>query len=74
MTIETLSAADVPRKLISLKTAAALVDVDPKTIRNWIAAGQLQGFRVNARMLRVNRDELLALVQPVAVALPDGAA
>lgn len=55
------------RRLISLKTAASLVDVDAKTIRNWIHAGQLRGFRVNGHLLRVNHAELLALVQPVAV-------
>ena len=66
-------AGGAPRGLISLRTAAALVDVDPKTIRNWISAGHLQGFRVNSRLLRVDRGELLALVQPVATT-PDGAA
>lgn len=53
------------RRLISLKTAATLVDVDAKTIRNWIAAGHLRGFRVNGHLLRVHRAELLALIQPV---------
>ncbi|WP_459549895.1 helix-turn-helix domain-containing protein [Nocardia sp. X0981] len=55
------------RRLISLKTAATLVDVDAKTIRNWIAAGHLRGFRINGHLLRVNHAELLALVQPVVV-------
>ncbi|MGW5751291.1 helix-turn-helix domain-containing protein [Nocardia rhamnosiphila] len=55
------------RRLISLKTAATLVDVDAKTIRNWIAAGHLRGFRINGHLLRVNHAELLALVEPVAV-------
>lgn len=62
-----------PRGLISLKTAAVLVDVDPKTIRNWIAAGQLKGYRLNARMLRVEQSELMALAKPVET-LSDGAA
>ncbi|MFI5716069.1 helix-turn-helix domain-containing protein [Nocardia sp. NPDC051750] len=61
------------RRLISLKTAASLVDVDAKTIRNWIHAGQLRGFRVNGHLLRVNHAELLALVQPVASSLMEGA-
>lgn len=59
------------RKLISLKTAAALIDVDPKTIRNWVARGDLSGFRVNGRLLRVERDELLALIRPSALAEGD---
>ncbi|MFC8046533.1 MULTISPECIES: helix-turn-helix domain-containing protein [Nocardia] len=62
------------RRLISLKTAASLVDVDAKTIRNWISAGHLRGFRINGHLLRVNHAELLALVQPVLVAGPEDAA
>lgn len=62
------------RRLISLKTAAALVDVDAKTIRNWIAAGHLRGFRINGHLLRVNHAELLALVRPILVGGPEDAA
>lgn len=62
------------RNLISLKTAAALVDVDTKTIRNWIAAGDLNGFRVNGRLLRVERDELLALIRPAVTVINGGVA
>ncbi|MGY2093248.1 helix-turn-helix domain-containing protein [Nocardia gipuzkoensis] len=62
------------RNLISLKTAAALVDVDTKTIRNWIAAGDLNGFRLNGRLLRVERDELLALIRPAATVINGGVA
>ncbi|MEV6322428.1 helix-turn-helix domain-containing protein [Nocardia sp. NPDC051787] len=62
------------RNLISLKTAAALIDVDTKTIRNWIAAGDLNGFRVNGRLLRVERDELLALIRPAATVINGGVA
>lgn len=66
-----------PRKvrgLISLKTAAALVEVDPKTIRNWIDDGRLQGYKLNGHMWRVNRREVLALAHPVVPAQSDGAA
>jgi excisionase family DNA binding protein len=52
------------RDLISLKTAAGLIDVDAKTIRNWIAAGDIAGYRINGRLLRVERSELLSLVRP----------
>ncbi|UAK32514.1 helix-turn-helix domain-containing protein [Nocardia asteroides] len=62
------------RNLISLKTAAALVDVDTKTIRNWIAAGDLNGFRVNGRLLRVERDEVLGLIRPAATVVHGGVA
>lgn len=56
--------ASETRNLISLKTAAALIDVDSKTIRNWIASGDIAGYRINGRLLRVERSELLALVRP----------
>lgn len=56
--------ASESRNLISLKTAAALIDVDSKTIRNWIASGDIAGYRINGRLLRVERSELLALVRP----------
>ncbi|WP_162958740.1 helix-turn-helix domain-containing protein [Nocardia yunnanensis] len=70
------SSFDPPRaqNLISLKTAAALVDLDPRTVLNWIKSGDLQGFRVKGRMWRVDREELLALARPVAPQLKGGAA
>ncbi|MFF2082850.1 helix-turn-helix domain-containing protein [Nocardia sp. NPDC058176] len=61
------------RDLISLKTAAALIDVDSKTIRNWIAAGDIAGYRINGRLLRVERAQLLALVRPAELT-PGGVA
>lgn len=71
---QTLPSSDNPSRLINLKTAASLIDVDVKTIKNWIKAGHLQGFLVNGRMWRVQRDELLSLIRPVSNADSDGAA
>ncbi|MCP9621581.1 helix-turn-helix domain-containing protein [Nocardia otitidiscaviarum] len=70
------SAAEVrsERGLISLKKAAALVDVDRKTIRHWIDAGLLQGYKLNGNMWRVNLHEVLALARPVITTDTDGAA
>ncbi|MGW4124793.1 helix-turn-helix domain-containing protein [Nocardia sp. NPDC004711] len=62
------------QNLISLKTAGALVDVDPKTIMNWIKDGDLQGFRVKDRFWRVDREEVLALAKPVVLPPAGGAA
>ncbi|MFC9995833.1 helix-turn-helix domain-containing protein [Nocardia sp. NPDC127526] len=62
------------RNLISLKTAAALIEVDPRTIKNWIKSGDLQGFRMKGRMWRVDHEELLALARPVVPEHSDGAA
>lgn len=52
-------------KYVSLKVAADLLHVDVKTIKNWIKAGHLQGFRINNRLWRVQQDELLSLVTPI---------
>ncbi|WP_107656032.1 helix-turn-helix domain-containing protein [Nocardia suismassiliense] len=62
------------RDLISLKKAAALVDVEPKTIRNWISAGLLQGYKLNDQLWRVDRREVLDLARPVAIDASDGVA
>lgn len=61
-------------ELISLKSAAALVDVDPKTIRNWIDDGKLQGFKLNGQFWRVYRREVLSLARPIGVVTSDGVA
>jgi len=62
------------RGLISLKNAARLVDVEPKTIRNWIAAGLLQGYKLNDQLWRVERREVLALARPIPFEPSGGAA
>lgn len=70
-----LSAAEhrsVP-SYVSLKKAAELVDVDPKTIRNWIAAGQIQGYKLG-QMWRVDPGEVLQLAKPVTPSAQDGVA
>ncbi|MBF6296806.1 helix-turn-helix domain-containing protein [Nocardia amamiensis] len=59
-----LPSIQVPEDLITVRTAASLVDVDAKTIKNWIKAGDLQGWLVNGRRWRVRRTAVLALVQP----------
>lgn len=56
----------VPDDLIPASTAASLVHVDAKTIKNWVKAGELRGWLVNGRHYRVRRSEVLGLVQPVA--------
>lgn len=70
MTVELPAAARpdelVPEDLIPASTAAALVHVDAKTIKNWIKEGALRGWLVNGRHYRVRRSEVLGLVQPVA--------
>jgi excisionase family DNA binding protein len=39
--------------------------VDPKTVRRYIAQGRLKAVRVGSRLIRVERESLLALATPV---------
>jgi excisionase family DNA binding protein len=41
----------------SVADAAARVGVSTKTVRRWIASGQLAGYRMGPRLLRVDPDE-----------------
>lgn len=58
---------------IKLKDAAVLVDVQPQTLRTWIATGRLRGHKLHGQWRVVPR-EVLALVRPVAFEHSDGAA
>jgi excisionase family DNA binding protein len=42
--------------------------VTPKTVRRWIAAGRLTAYRFGPRLLRIDPDELDALLQPIPTA------
>jgi excisionase family DNA binding protein len=49
----------------SVKEVAVWYGVDIKTVRRWIAAGRLTAQRVDPRLLRLDRDEVLKLGRPV---------
>jgi excisionase family DNA binding protein len=49
------------RRFISLGDAAAYVGVNPRTIREWIKADRLTGYRFGPNTLRVDLAELDAL-------------
>lgn len=51
------SAATPRREAVSVKRAAELLDVHPKTVRRLIKGGKLQTFRVG-RLIRIRRDVL----------------
>lgn len=58
--------ASTTRALISLREAAELAGgVHPRTIRRWVEAELLEGFQVGPRLIKVNRDQVLALVRPL---------
>lgn len=50
--------APIPRRLVSLTEAAELLAVSPKTVRRYIAAGDLDAVRLGRRTIRVRVDAL----------------
>lgn len=46
------------RQYESIGDAAGHVAVSTKTVRRWIASGQLAGYRAGPRLLRVDPDDL----------------
>jgi excisionase family DNA binding protein len=49
---------------LSPKAAAQLLDIHPRTVLRWIAAGRLPAFRVG-RLVRIARADLLAAASPI---------
>ena len=56
------------RRLVSLDDAAAYAACSPKTLRRRIADGSLTGYRLGPRLLRIDLDELDALMRPIPTA------
>ena len=57
--------AAVQRRFASIPDAAQYAAVSPKTIRRWIAAGRIEGYRAGPRLIRVDLNELDATLTPV---------
>ena len=56
-------------KTISVAEAASILGLSPLTIRRYVASGTLTGYRVgNSRFIRLDADEVTALLVPVAAA------
>lgn len=53
------------RRLASLATAAEYVDVNVRTLRRWIAEGRLTGYRVGPQLIKVDLNDLDAMIRPV---------
>jgi excisionase family DNA binding protein len=53
------------RRLVSIPVAAEAADVCTKTIRRWIAEGRITGYRVGARLIKVDLDELESTFRPI---------
>lgn len=66
-----MSVTTTPRKarrLASVAAASEYAACSPKTIRRYIATGRLTGYRMGPRLIRVDLDELDALLRPIPTA------
>jgi len=52
----------------SIRQTADYFGVDRKTIRRWIAQGRLMANRLDPRLIRLDRAEVLQLGRPVGAA------
>ena len=56
------------RRLVSIADAADYVAISTKSIRRRIACGDLTGYRMGPRLIRVDLNELDALLTPIPTA------
>ncbi|MBC9823915.1 excisionase family DNA-binding protein [Terrabacter sp. MAHUQ-38] len=56
------------RRYETLQSAADRLAVDTRTLRRWIAAGRLEAYRTGPRLLRLDVDEVDALLAPISTA------
>lgn len=56
--------------LLTINEAAAIVGVHPLTLRRYVSAGRLPGYRLGPRSLRVRRSDLGDLLRQVPAATP----
>ena len=57
-----------PRRWASLTLGAEHIGVSDKTMRRMIAAGRITGYRVGPRLIRVDLNELDAMLRPIPAA------
>jgi len=53
------------KRRLGLNEAAEHLGVNPRTIRRYIAAGRLTGYRVGPRLIKIDLDELESLLTPI---------
>lgn len=56
------------RRLASIAVAAEYADVSTRSIRRWISAGLITGYRVGPRLVKVDLDDLDNLARPIPAA------
>jgi len=63
-----------PRRIAPIADAADYLGTSERTIRRYIAAGRLTGYRVGPRLIRVDLNELDTLLRQIPTALGGDAA
>jgi len=53
------------QELLPLREAAQHAGVHPCTVRRWVAAGRLTGYRIGPRLVKVDMRELDRLIEPI---------
>ncbi len=56
------------RRLASINAAAEYADVSAKTIRRRISDGTIKGYKLGSRTIRVDLNELDAIMRPIPTA------
>lgn len=56
------------RHLLTIAQGAEYAHVSTRTVRRYIAQGRLAAFRVGPRLVRIDADELEALLRPIPTA------
>ncbi len=59
------SSTALRRHLVNINQAAEHFGVSARTIRRYIAAGRVTGYRTGPRLIRVDLNELDAMLQPI---------
>jgi excisionase family DNA binding protein len=60
--------SEITPRYISIEKAAAALDTSPRTVRRLIASGELKGYRVGKRLLRIDVNDLEAITRRIPTA------
>lgn len=60
-----LAAGETPPRWITIRAAADYLSCTDKTIRRLISAGKLEAFRLGDRAIRLDRNQIDAMLRPI---------
>jgi excisionase family DNA binding protein len=52
-------------RLASISVAADEANVCPRTVRRWISTGRLKAYQVGPKLIKVDLNDLDAMLQPI---------